>query len=157
MKVLNFQNYGFKCRENRLRSCTKILGCRKFSSLERKIYSCCNRGREPYVTRQKKKKISVLYWIFVNRITKCSISQTRKQLPLPTLIQLGSIIPGKLGVILVLQSGDVRLRMPLLEHLLKCRTQHRPKERLRGHIMKLEFMGNALQGDRDPIVLSLCL
>lgn len=148
MKVLNFQNYGFKCRENRLRSCTKIPGCRKFSSLERTIYSCCNRGREPYVTRQKK-KISVLYWIFVNRITKCSISQTRKQ--------LGSIIPGKLGVTLVLGSGGLRLRMPPLEHLLKCRTQHRPKERLRGHIMKLEFMGNALQGDRDPIVLSLCL
>lgn len=88
---------------------------------------------------QDKRKINVLYWIFVNNITKHSVSQRRKQLPSPTLIQQGSIIPGKPRVTLVLGSGGLQLRTPPLEHLLKYGTQPRPEERLREHRMKLEF------------------
>lgn len=77
----------------------------------------------------------------MNKITKHSVSQRRKQLPSPTLIKLGSIVPGKLGVPLVLGSGGLQLRTHPLEHLLKYGTQHSPEERLREHIMKLEFRG----------------
>lgn len=90
---------------------------------------------------QDKRKINVLYWIFVNKITKYSIPHTRKQLPSPTLIQIGSIVPGKLRVTLVLGSGGLQLRTPPLEHLLKYGTQPRLEERLREHRMKLEFRG----------------
>lgn len=77
----------------------------------------------------------------MNKITKHSVPHTRKQLPSPTLIQIGSIVPGKLRVTLVLGSGGLQLRTPPLEHLLKYGTQPRPEERLREHRMKLAFRG----------------
>lgn len=87
----------------------------------------------------------------MNKITKHSVPHTRKQLPSPTLIHLGSIVPGKLGVILVLGSGGLGLRTPPLEHLLKY------GRKVKGTYNEARVQGDALQEDKDPIVPSLCL